>query len=97
MAPAIRYSPPSKSESASWLDPASSQGPPGPLAKNFPRGAAQTRPPLTTVDMNLRTLGREAGRLVLAMSEGREVQSGIRKLPCSLVIRQSCRGGEAPA
>jgi LacI family transcriptional regulator len=59
--------------------------------------AAQTRPPLTTVDMNLKTLGREAGRLVLAMSEGREVQSGIRKLPCSLVVRQSCRGSEAPA
>ena len=59
--------------------------------------AAQTRPPLTTVDMNLKTLGREAGRLVLAMSEGREVQPGIRKLPCSLVIRQSCRGLEAPA
>lgn len=59
--------------------------------------AAQTRPPLTTVDMNLRTLGREAGRLVLAMSEGREVQPGIRKLPCSLVVRQSCPGPEAPA
>ncbi|MBS1168494.1 MAG: LacI family transcriptional regulator protein [Proteobacteria bacterium] len=58
--------------------------------------AAQTRPPLTTVDMNLRTLGREAGRLILAMSEGREVQSGIRKLPCSLVVRQSCRGLEPP-
>ena len=25
----------------------------------------------------------------------REVQSGIRKLPCSLVVRQSCRGAEA--
>jgi LacI family transcriptional regulator len=25
------------------------------------------------------------------------VQPGIRKLPCSLVIRQSCRGLEAPA
>lgn len=59
--------------------------------------AAQTRPPLTTVDMNLKTLGREAGRLILAMSEGREVQSGVRKLPCSLVIRQSCRGLEPPA
>lgn len=59
--------------------------------------AAQTRPPLTTVDMNLRTLGREAGRLIMAMSEGREMQSGIRKLPCSLVVRQSCRGADAPA
>lgn len=59
--------------------------------------AAQTRPPLTTVDMNLKTLGREAGRLVLAMSEGREVPPGVRKLPCSLVVRQSCRGGLPPA
>lgn len=55
--------------------------------------AAQVRPPLTTVDMNLKALGREAGRLILAMSEGHEVTPGVRKLPCSLVIRQSCRGG----
>lgn len=31
--------------------------------------AAQTRPPLTTVDMNLKALGREAGLTVLALAE----------------------------
>ena len=54
--------------------------------------AAATRPPLTTIDMNLKELGREAGRLVLALAAGETVEPGIRKLPCQLVIRQSCGG-----
>ncbi|NTJ10250.1 LacI family DNA-binding transcriptional regulator [Rhizobium lusitanum] len=54
--------------------------------------AAQTRPPLTTVDMNLKALGREAGLTVLALAEGRTVEPGIRTLPCELVVRQSCGG-----
>jgi len=54
--------------------------------------AAATRPPLTSVDMNLKALGREAGRLILALSEGKQLEPGIRKLPCSLVVRQSCGG-----
>jgi LacI family transcriptional regulator len=54
--------------------------------------AAASRPPLTTVDMNLKQLGREAGRLILALAEGRAVEPGIRKLPCQLVVRQSCGG-----
>lgn len=53
--------------------------------------AAQTRPPLTTIDMNLKELGREAGLTVLALGEGKPVAPGLRKLPCKLVIRQSCR------
>lgn len=57
--------------------------------------AAATRPPLTTVDMNLKQLGREAGRLILALAEGKTVEPGIRKLPCQLVVRQSC-GGQNP-
>jgi LacI family transcriptional regulator len=57
--------------------------------------AAATRPPLTTVDMNLKQLGREAGRLILALAGGQIVEPGIRKLPCQLVVRQSC-GGIAP-
>ncbi|UXN75020.1 LacI family transcriptional regulator [Devosia sp. A8/3-2] len=52
--------------------------------------AAATRPPLTSVDMNLRELGREAGLTVLALAEGKEVAPGIRCLPCQLVLRQSC-------
>ena len=55
--------------------------------------AAATRPPLTTVDMNLRELGREAGRLILALAGGQPVEPGLRKLPCQLVIRESCGGG----
>jgi LacI family transcriptional regulator len=54
--------------------------------------AAQTRPPLTTVDMELKELGRQAGVTVLALAEGRTVEPGIRKLPCRLVVRQSCGG-----
>lgn len=59
--------------------------------------ASQTRPPLTSVDMNLKALGREAGRLVLELAEGKPVEPGVRKLPCQLVIRQSCGGSAAGA
>ncbi|TCU24618.1 LacI family transcriptional regulator [Rhizobium azibense] len=52
--------------------------------------AAQTRPPLTTIDMELKELGRQAGLTVLALAEGRPVEPGVRKLPCRLVVRQSC-------
>lgn len=52
--------------------------------------AAATRPPLTTVDMQLNELGRTAGQIVRALAEGEDVSPGIRKLPCRLVVRQSC-------
>ena len=55
--------------------------------------AAQTRPPLTTVDMNLKELGREAGLTVLALAEGKPIEPGVRRLPCRLVVRHTC-GGE---
>ncbi|WP_323130307.1 substrate-binding domain-containing protein, partial [Sinorhizobium medicae] len=55
--------------------------------------AAQTRPPLTTIDTNLKELGREAGLMVLALAEGRAIEPGLRRLPCKLVIRDSCGGG----
>ena len=58
--------------------------------------AAQTRPPLTTVDMNLKDLGREAGLMVLALAEGQTVEPGVRRLSCKLVVRKSC-GGEGRA
>lgn len=58
--------------------------------------SAATRPPLTTIDMNLKELGREAGRLILDLAEGKLVEPGIRTLPCKLVVRQSC-GGDALA
>ena len=48
-----------------------------------------TRPPLTSVDMNLEALGREAGATLLEMMAGRRF-TGVRRLPCSLVVRGSC-------
>ncbi len=52
--------------------------------------AEATRPPLTSVDMNLADLGREAGLALLALVGGEPAEPGIRKLPCRLVARQSC-------
>jgi LacI family transcriptional regulator len=50
--------------------------------------AAATRPPLTTVDMNLEGLGRAAAGHLLALIGGMRA-SGIVRLPCRLVIRSS--------
>jgi LacI family transcriptional regulator len=49
------------------------------------------RPPLTSVDMNLEALGREAGQRLIDMINGERL-SGIRRLPCSLVVRESSVG-----
>jgi LacI family transcriptional regulator len=57
--------------------------------------AEHTRPPLTTIDMNLKELGRQAGLTVLALGEGEPVELGVRKLPCRLVVRRSCGGAGA--
>jgi LacI family transcriptional regulator len=51
--------------------------------------AAATRPPITTVDMNLHELGRQAGLRLLDMIDG-QCPSGVECLPCRLVVRQSC-------
>lgn len=47
-----------------------------------------SRPPLSSVDMNLETLGREAGTYLLAMIAGEKAR-GIWRLPCTLVVRGS--------
>ena len=47
-----------------------------------------SRPPLSSIDMNLSALGREAGARLIAMMAG-EKSSGIRRLPCTLVPRRS--------
>ena len=52
--------------------------------------ALAARPPLTSVDMNLKALGREAGDSLLEMIAGRTL-SGVRRRPCSLVVRESSR------
>ncbi len=51
--------------------------------------AEATRPALTTVDMNLKDLGREAGRRLMEMIAGNSLK-GVRRLPCSLIVRESC-------
>jgi LacI family transcriptional regulator len=46
------------------------------------------RPPLTSVDMNLKLLGKEAGHRLIRMIRG-EKHAGITRLPCTLVPRAS--------
>lgn len=58
--------------------------------------AAQTRPGLTSIDMNLKELGRIAGRTVVDLAEGRNVQVGYHRHPCRLVVRGSCGGSSPP-
>jgi len=53
--------------------------------------ATATRPPLTTIDMNLPALGKQAGLDLLAMIEGGPSPVS-RRLPCSLIVRASCGG-----
>jgi LacI family transcriptional regulator len=47
-----------------------------------------SRPTLSSIDMNLSALGREAGTRLIAMMAGEKSQ-GIRRLPCTLVTRRS--------
>jgi LacI family transcriptional regulator len=56
--------------------------------------AAACRPPLTTVDMNLRELGRAAAERLLAAIDG-QFTAGVDRLPCSLVLRESSRSRAA--
>lgn len=51
--------------------------------------AKETRPPLTTVDMNLKELGRQAGLALVRLVNGEAVEKGVWKLPCSLIVRSS--------
>ena len=51
--------------------------------------AEASRPPLTSVDMNLKELGREAGRRLIDLIAGKEFR-GVRRIPCTLVTRESC-------
>jgi LacI family transcriptional regulator len=53
--------------------------------------AEATRPPLTSVDLNLRDLGREAGARLLEMIGGKRLR-GVHRLACTLVVRDSCGG-----
>ncbi|MBB5962485.1 LacI family DNA-binding transcriptional regulator [Planomonospora venezuelensis] len=50
--------------------------------------STETRPPLTTVDMNLEVLGRTAAQHLFAAIGGRATP-GVHRMPCRLVIRES--------
>lgn len=56
--------------------------------------AAATRPPLTTVDMDLHALGRMAGTRLLDLIDG-QTEAGIERTPCRLVVRASCGAVQA--
>jgi LacI family transcriptional regulator len=56
--------------------------------------AEATRPPLTSVDMNLVDLGREGGRRMLDLIAGKTWR-GVHRLPCSLIVRTSCGANRA--
>ncbi len=51
--------------------------------------AESTRPPLTSIDMNLKDLGRHAGLRLLDQIAGKKLR-GVERLPCTLVVRSSC-------
>ena len=50
--------------------------------------AATSRPPLTTVDLNLTQLGRSAADHLLAAIDGRPAH-GVHTFPCRLIVRES--------
>lgn len=50
--------------------------------------AANCRPPLTSVDINLEALGRIAAQRLFAAIDGR-LEGGVEVLPCRLVVRAS--------
>lgn len=53
--------------------------------------ALGARPPLSSVDMNLSELGHEAGRTLLAMIGGERIAETTRRLPCTLIVRESSK------
>lgn len=55
--------------------------------------ACATRPALTTVDMNLQAIGQYVGQCLLDLLAGK-LRSGIVRLPCTLVVRESSGSSE---
>ncbi|WP_051143292.1 substrate-binding domain-containing protein [Humibacter albus] len=50
---------------------------------------AASRPPLTTVDLNLAQIGHRAADILLDIVGGQPVEPGVRLVPCTLVKRES--------
>ncbi|BAL89203.1 putative LacI-family transcriptional regulator [Actinoplanes missouriensis 431] len=61
---------------------------------NWTEFAADCRPPLTTVDLNLERLGATAVRHLVAALGGRP-SPGVHRQPCDLVVRESTAGTPA--
>lgn len=58
---------------------------------NWDAIALESRPLLTTIDMNFHELGVRAGQELLKLIAGtEEISRRLTELPCSLVIRDSC-------
>lgn len=51
--------------------------------------AEAARPPLTSIDLNLRGLGQTAAQRLLEAIGGKELHRGVTTLPCHLVTRHS--------
>jgi len=49
----------------------------------------QTRPPLTTIDMELKEIGHRAGLAILGLSRREKLEPGIVRLLCSIAARGS--------
>ncbi|MFI2205593.1 LacI family DNA-binding transcriptional regulator [Streptomyces sp. NPDC020192] len=68
-------------------------GVPGDIAvvgyDNWDTMALASRPPLTTIDMNLTEIGRIAALRLLEAIDAGEATPGVRTVPCRLVVRES--------
>ncbi|MEU8972790.1 LacI family DNA-binding transcriptional regulator [Streptomyces monashensis] len=68
-------------------------GVPGDIAvvgyDNWDTMALASRPPLTTIDMNLAEVGRIAALRLLEAIDVGETTPGVRTVPCRLVVRES--------
>lgn len=54
---------------------------------------SSARPPLSSIDMDLEEVGRTAARALFAAING-EPDTGVHRLPCRLVMRESTTGGQ---
>jgi LacI family transcriptional regulator len=54
-----------------------------------------SRPPLSSVDLNLKALGREAGNCLIEAIQGTP-ERGLKRLPCTLIIRDSSQPRQVP-
>ncbi|WP_369015966.1 LacI family DNA-binding transcriptional regulator [Actinocrinis puniceicyclus] len=56
---------------------------------NWDAMALASRPPLTTIDMNLGEIGRVAALHLLSAIDADETQPGVTTVPCRLIVRES--------